>query len=170
MKHEGEWKSVEANQVYWRVQRLWEKYRSALPARPPEPTPYDQERLEQNTLTEPQQLSSLQRLRQKRRQREARPRSQDEFLAFCDEAISYDIRSSALAWWLQDIQQSRFPQLSRFAIDVLSILAMSDKPERVFSDSRRTISWDRTRIDPDTVEEVECLKDWKRHDVLQIKF
>ena len=48
------------------------------------------------------------------------------------------------------------------AIDILSIPPMSDEPERVFSGARRTVSWDRGQIEPETIEMRECLKHWKK--------
>ena len=48
------------------------------------------------------------------------------------------------------------------AIDILSIPAMSDKLERVFSGARRTISWDKGQMEAETLKQVECLKHWKR--------
>jgi hypothetical protein len=56
------------------------------------------------------------------------------------------------------------------AINILSIPLMSDKPERVFSGARRTVSWDRGQIEPGTVEMRECLKHWKRCGVLDTFF
>ena len=56
------------------------------------------------------------------------------------------------------------------AIDILSILAMSDELERVFSGARRTITWERGQIEPETVEMTECLKHWKRSGVLNKLF
>jgi hAT family dimerisation domain. len=53
------------------------------------------------------------------------------------------------------------------ALDVLSIPAMSDEPERVFSGARRTISWDRAQMSAETLENVECLKHWKRSGILK---
>jgi len=44
------------------------------------------------------------------------------------------------------------------AINILSIPAMSDEPERVFSSARRTVSWDRGEMEADTLKMVECLK------------
>ena len=42
-------------------------------------------------------------------------------------AESYDPgMKGALAWWYQDTQRQRWPRLSLMAIDILSILAMSD--------------------------------------------
>ena len=46
------------------------------------------------------------------------------------------------------------------AIDIFSIPAMSDNPERVFSGARRTISWERARLGAVMIEKLECLKNW----------
>jgi hypothetical protein len=68
----------------------------------------------------------------------------------------------ALKWWCQDVQRKRWPRLSYMAIDILSIPAMSDELERVFSGARCTVSWDRGQMEAETLEKVECLKHWKR--------
>jgi len=52
------------------------------------------------------------------------------------------------------------------AIDILSILAISDKLERVFSRGRRTVSWDRGQMVLETIEWRECLKHWKKSGIL----
>ncbi len=52
------------------------------------------------------------------------------------------------------------------AIDILSIPAMLTKPERVFLDCRRTISWTRIRLGIKVIEEGECLKSWIRFGVI----
>ena len=48
------------------------------------------------------------------------------------------------------------------AINILSIPAMSNEPERVFSRACRTVSWDRGQMEAETLKKVECLKYWKR--------
>jgi hypothetical protein len=48
------------------------------------------------------------------------------------------------------------------AIDILSVPAMSDEPERVFSGARRTISWERAQLSAVNIERVECLKNWQQ--------
>jgi len=53
-----------------------------------------------------------------------------------------------------------------FAIDILSIPAMSAEPERVFSGCRRTITWQRMRLGVKVVEEGECLKSWIRSGIV----
>ena len=52
------------------------------------------------------------------------------------------------------------------AIDILLVLAMSDELERVFSRARRTVSWDKGQMVPETMEWQECLKHWKRSGIL----
>ena len=46
------------------------------------------------------------------------------------------------------------------AFDLLSIPAMSAEVERVFSDTRLTISPQRTRLGADIVEAEECEQAW----------
>jgi hypothetical protein len=52
------------------------------------------------------------------------------------------------------------------AFDILSVPAMSDEPERVFSGARRTITWDKAQMEPNTIEMRECLKHWKKSKIL----
>jgi hypothetical protein len=77
-------------------------------------------------------------------------------------------RTRAINWWSQSAQRTRFPRLSLLAIEVLSIPGMSDKPERVFSGSRRRIPWDRTITSTKTLEATECAKDWADQEILSI--
>ncbi|KAG7403201.1 hypothetical protein Forpe1208_v016468 [Fusarium oxysporum f. sp. rapae] len=70
------------------------------------------------------------------------------------------IDCSPLVWCLRDEQKERFPRLSKMAIDILSMPAMSADPERTFSGARRTISWDRMLLGASTIEKGECLKSW----------
>ena len=74
-------------------------------------------------------------------------------------------RETSLSWWLEEVQRRTYPNLSRFAIHILSIpaMSMSAEPERVFSRCRRTITWQRIWK---VVEEGECLKSWIRSGVV----
>jgi hAT family protein len=63
-----------------------------------------------------------------------------------------------LAWWCESNQRQRWPVLSQLAISLLSIPPMSDEAERVFSGTRRTISWERSRLGLEAIEAIECLK------------
>jgi hypothetical protein len=82
---------------------------------------------------------------------------QDEFEDYYN-SPSHSISISSLQWWCGDGQRSHWPRVSLMAIDILSIPAMSDEPERVFSGARQTISWDRAQLGDDNIKKVECLK------------
>ena len=60
---------------------------------------------------------------------------QDEYEAFADDT-PFAISGTALSWWLEPARQKRYPILSQMAIDILSIPAMSSKPEGIFSGAR----------------------------------
>ena len=97
----------------------------------------------------------------------ARPASQDEYEDYNSREL-YELSTgvSALTWWCHNIRRQRYPRLSYMAIDILSILAMSDEPECVFSGACCTILWERGQLNPETVEMIECLKHWKKSGIL----
>jgi len=76
--------------------------------------------------------------------------------------------ANPIAWWLEDTQQRTFPRLSRMAISVLSAPAMSAESERVFSLTRRTLSWDRLRLASTTIEQIECQRSWIKQGLVSI--
>jgi hAT family C-terminal dimerisation region len=115
-------------------------------------------------------IGNFEKIRRNLKHKHIQPQSLDEFENYCNEASSYDIRMPALNWWLQETQRKRWPQLSRWAIGILSIPSMSDKPERVFSGGRRTVTWDKTSMMAATLEQLECGRDWKRGDLLKEDF
>jgi hypothetical protein len=90
----------------------------------------------------------------------------DEYKAYTSQT-PIPIDYSPLTWWLRDGQQERYPRLSKMAIDILSIPAMSIDPERVFSSARRTISWERMSLGVDTINMGECLKSWIRSGITE---
>jgi hypothetical protein len=47
---------------------------------------------------------------------------------------------------------------------------MSDEPERVFSKTRRTVSWDRGQIESEIIKIRKCLKHWKKNKILDTFF
>ena len=51
-------------------------------------------------------------------------------------------------------------------IDILSISAMSDKAERVFSETYHTVFWKKAQMNAETLEYVEYLKHWKWNRIL----
>jgi hypothetical protein len=83
----------------------------------------------------------------------------DEYERYCKSERVYGF-TSALAWWLEETQQKAYPSLSKLAVDILSIPAMSAEPERLFSGAGITITDRRNRLGSDVIEALECLKSW----------
>lgn len=71
-------------------------------------------------------------------------------------------------WWLLPEQQRDYPNLSKMALDILSIPAMSASVERLFSSSNITVSDRRNRLNADTIEVIESLKSWQKMKCLQV--
>jgi hypothetical protein len=65
-------------------------------------------------------------------------------------------------WWLLPEQQRDYPNLSKMALDILSIPAMSASIERLFSSANITVSDRRNRLTADTIEMIESLKSWQK--------
>jgi len=83
----------------------------------------------------------------------------DEYDRYCDMGQIPGIKIG-YKWWLEDTQQRRFPLLSKMALDILSIPAMSADPERLFSGAKITISDRRNRLGIEVIQAIECLKSW----------
>jgi hypothetical protein len=148
------------------VKKLWEEYREiTLISEPPllysKGSCYKTQEKRRELKTFNQIAQSLSQV--------ARPTSQDEYEDYnAGEPCGLGKGTSALLWWCQDMQRQRWPWLSYMAINILSIPAMSDEPERVFSGARRTVSWERGQMEPETLEMTECLKHWKRSGILDV--
>jgi hypothetical protein len=154
------WKDKSAKVALKKVKELWEIYREQAP------TSLSPSYNRPSSQQPPKELDKFDKVTQNLR-KYYRPTSQDEYQDYIS-GEPYDIgKMSALMWWCQDQQKKRWPRLSYMAIDILSIPAMSDEPERVFSGARRTLSWERAQMEPKTLEMVECLKHWKRSGILR---
>jgi hypothetical protein len=55
---------------------------------------------------------------------------------------------------------ARFPTLAKMARTFLEIPATSAALEQVFSKGRRIVSWQRSSLNPKSVEELLCVKEW----------
>lgn len=133
------WERPLQRPAFDKVKKLWQKYyreredsRISM-ALPQEETPSEFRRIA-NDLT-----------------KFHRPAANDEYEDYCSGDPCDIGNMSALSWWLQDSKRKRWPRLSLMAIDILSIPAMSDEPERVFSGARRTIGWERSHLGPETI-------------------
>ncbi|KAF1730630.1 putative AC9 transposase [Beauveria bassiana] len=88
-------------------------------------------------------------------------RDDDDFGAFIEQP-TFRIDCSPLDWWSRSEQKSRYPRLHAMAITLLSIPAESSEPERAFSGSRRTCSWDRLSLSCHNIQRIECIGSWIR--------
>ncbi|KAM3468042.1 hypothetical protein MY5147_008325 [Beauveria neobassiana] len=95
------------------------------------------------------------------------PGDEDEFEKFINAPPRQVMSRTPLEWWCREEQRMEYPRLHQMAIDILSVPAMSDDPERVFSCARRIISWDRARLTPETVERTQCLGSWVKNDLIR---
>jgi len=153
---EQHWPKKWSKPILAKVKKLWEKYKEEVV-----PLQTTLTFLYNNPSQELPELDTFDRIALSLCS-VARPASEDEYEDYNSQE-SYDPgKRGALAWWYQDTQRQRWPRLSLMAIDILSIPAMSDEPERVFSGGCRTISWDRGSMLPETLEQRECLKHWKK--------
>lgn len=91
----------------------------------------------------------------------------DEYKRYCkDPVVEMDLDElfDPREWWQETTQRKVYPNLSRMALDLLSIPAMSAEVERLFSSCKITITDRRNRIGIEAVEAIECLKSWLRED------
>jgi hypothetical protein len=63
---------------------------------------------------------------------------------------------------MEPAQREYYPNLAIMALDMLSIPAMSDEPERLFSGAGVTITERRNRLGVESIEALECLKSWNK--------
>ncbi|KAF3343220.1 hypothetical protein VD0002_g9711 [Verticillium dahliae] len=65
-----------------------------------------------------------------------------------------------IGWWCK--HKSEYAALSQLAIDILAIPAMAADCERVFSLSKLAMTSQRQSMHPETLEFLQCLKNWSR--------
>lgn len=97
----------------------------------------------------------------KRVQKSSKRDEMDEFLSLRTLGSIRDPRS----WWLQ--HQTDYPTLSKMALDILAIPAMSAEVERVFSSASLTITDRRNRLGEEVIEAIECQKSWLQSGIIE---
>jgi hypothetical protein len=71
-----------------------------------------------------------------------------------------------ILWWKD--RQEEYQRLSKFALDILAIPAMSVDPERTFSVTKLTVSSQRHSLSPEIIEEIQCLRNWLCHQAITL--
>jgi hypothetical protein len=72
-------------------------------------------------------------------------------------------KHNIFVWWMQ----CDYSGLRQWALDTLSVPAMSSEIERVFSQAKRLITSDRNRLSNDLVEASICMKHWLDNKTLE---
>jgi hypothetical protein len=166
LKDQNDCMTIEGEKKLFGVRKLWERFREKAIL---SGSTITTEKTQKSPLESEESLSAFYKARLQHRLKHTRPQSLDEFDNYINEnPIPLDSCTTAIQWWSQPIQRGRYPRLSQLAIEVLSIPGMSDKPERVFSGSRRRVPWDRTKTSARLLEASECAKDWTVQGILGI--
>jgi len=80
----------------------------------------------------------------------------DKVERYLSEAI--EVTDTPILWWKS--HEEEYPQLSRIALDYLSIPTMSAECKRLFSIAKLLFSIRRTSLSEETVCMLLCLKNW----------
>jgi hypothetical protein len=81
---------------------------------------------------------------------------EEEYAHYCAQPIIKKLHD-ARDWWLQPTQQQLYPHLSRLALEILSIPAMSAEPERIFSATKLILTDRRNKLSMKMIEALACL-------------
>ena len=85
----------------------------------------------------------------------------DEYTQYCLLLQHHDFKD-VRKWWMELRQKSDFPNLSRMALNILSIPAMAADPERLFSSAGLTVTDRRNNLSIQSIEALECIKSWAK--------
>ncbi|KAJ6436943.1 hypothetical protein O9K51_10479 [Purpureocillium lavendulum] len=139
------------------VQELWEEYRS-LP-------------IEQDTIPEQPTVSrmttDLDDFMASIRKLGAQPAPsvcsvRDEYAEWVASTDPGDcLVDDPIQYWL--LRRRQYPRLSRMAIDLFSIPAMSSEPERIFSLAGQMVTAQRGRLKADLIGAAQCLSSWEKN-------
>ena len=92
----------------------------------------------------------------------------DELAIYLQEAPLKGVNANsfrAIDWWLEISQRDRYPNLSKLAIDVLSVPAMTAEAERLFSACRKTC--ERCRTLPASLKDVQLFRSWTKSTIFE---
>ena len=85
----------------------------------------------------------------------------DEYARYCLLSQHHDFED-VRKWWMEEKQKRNFPNLSRMALDILSIPAMAADPERLFSSAGLTVTNRQNNLSIQSIEALECIKSWAK--------
>ena len=130
------------------MKALWEAYKSKTAS----------SNIPSASQSQPKELETKNDFKAWMKRHQTIPNFEDEYTRYCASDCALDV--DARVWWQEKTQQTSYPILSRLALDILAIPAMSADPERLFSSAKLLISDLRNRLGIDIIEAFECLKSW----------
>ena len=75
-------------------------------------------------------------------------------------------KDSLIKYWIS--KRAIWPQLAQIALDVYAVLAMSDEPERVFSEAGNLLSPRRRTMKGESVEMLLCMRLWVKSKIITL--
>jgi hypothetical protein len=164
-----EWGSVWASHSMVRVKRLYHTEYEKLPL--PSPPPSGEALSEVSSNRRRRRKPKYQRIDEQLEDTRKWPIPslvQNELDAYLTDRRETDLSIVPFKYWMRPSVKAQYPKLSRMAIDLLSIPAMSAEPERIFSLAGVTLSPRRNRLTEDALEAVTCLANWGRNSLIRI--
>jgi len=145
---ESNWKATWVPKAKTMMENLWQDYKPS-PSTSSSSTP---------SFTATLETSTKNAFATWKKRHQSAPSVEDEYKRYCAADCTYDVNPRT--WWLETTQQVNYPNLSKLALDILSIPAMSADPERLFSSAKLLITDLRNKLGMDIIEAFECLKSW----------
>jgi hypothetical protein len=144
------------------VQALWEEYRrlpveqGAIPERPT---------ATKNTTDLDDFMASVRKLSTQSAPSPSPTRNEyAEWVATTDPGDC--LVDNPIQYWL--LRRRQYPRLSRMAMDLFSIPAMSSEPERIFSLTGQMVTPQRSRLKADIIGAAQCISSWEKNRAIQI--
>jgi hypothetical protein len=102
--------------------------------------------------------------------RRKRDNELDDYIDDLNEDLNRDegyqeLMTDPWRWWLK-VGRNKYPTLFKMAVDFLSIPSTSCECERCFSTAGRTITNDRNKLSPSTIEALQPQKNWLKNRVV----
>lgn len=148
-------KKLWIRQAEQRVLRLWAEYSTFVVEQQPEPVPSRNSgsRLDHSLfdLTDDED--------------DEPPQEEDEYSLWVKQSQDKNIYRP-LEFWMTEKARRQFPKLSRLALDVFTIPAMSDDPERTFSSCSLMINPHKGKLGSDSIAYAQCLKNWLDNEIV----
>lgn len=144
------------------VQELWEEYQGLSPQQDEVP---EQSTMARTTTELDDFMASVRKLT-------AQPTPlttmyRDEYAEWAASTDPGDcLVDNPIQYWLP--RRRQYPRLSRMAIYLFSIPAMSSEPERIFSLAGQMVTPQREGLKADLIGAAQCISSWEKSGVIQI--